>query len=262
MIKAIFLDIDGTLVSFETKSIPASTIEALREAKARGVKIFIATGRPVAFINNLGAIESLSLIDGYVTMNGSYCYVGDEVVFSNPMARSEVLKVSDYCEQQGVACVYVGERRVTVRNSSEIYRHLFVDMLHVGYVSEVSLEEALSYEIFQLSPFVHKSDEGELISMLEGCEVGRWMDDFADIGAEGNTKSLGISKMIERFGIDVSEVMAIGDGGNDISMLSYAGVGVAMGNASDEVKSYADYVTTSVDEGGIACALRHYGLLG
>ena len=69
MTKALFFDIDGTLVSFKTHSIPASTIEALEKAHAKGVKIFISTGRPTLFINNLQAIEHL--IDGYMTANGA-----------------------------------------------------------------------------------------------------------------------------------------------------------------------------------------------
>ena len=74
----MFFDIDGTLVSFKTHQIPASTILALTQAKANGHKVFIATGRPPLIITNLGAIEHL--IDGYVTINGALCFVGDEVV--------------------------------------------------------------------------------------------------------------------------------------------------------------------------------------
>ena len=80
MTKAIFFDIDGTLVSFETHGIPASTVEAIAAAHARGIKMFIATGRAPGFINNLGDLQSRGLIDGYVTMNGGYCYVGSEVI--------------------------------------------------------------------------------------------------------------------------------------------------------------------------------------
>ena len=74
---ALFFDIDGTLVSFKTHEIPASTILALTQAKANGHRVFIATGRPPIIITNLGAIEHL--IDGYVTTNGALCYVGEEI---------------------------------------------------------------------------------------------------------------------------------------------------------------------------------------
>ena len=67
--------------------------------------------------------------------------------------------------------------------------------------------------------------------------------------------------MIEPFGFQLSETMAFGDGGNDISMLRHAAIGVAMGNAKEDVKEAADYVTTSVDEDGIKKALQHFGVI-
>ena len=70
MTKALFFDIDGTLVSFETHRIPSSTIEALEAARAKGLKIFIATGRPKAIINNLSELQDRNLIDGYITRTG------------------------------------------------------------------------------------------------------------------------------------------------------------------------------------------------
>ena len=85
MIKALFFDIDGTLVSFQTHEIPESTIRAIRAAHAKGIQIFISTGRPTAIINNLGGLQQAGLIDGYITMNGAYCYVGDEVIYKRPI---------------------------------------------------------------------------------------------------------------------------------------------------------------------------------
>ena len=72
MIKALFFDIDGTLVSFNTHAIPPTTIEAIAAAKAKGIRIFIATGRPAVIINNLSALQDRGLIDGYITMNGGF----------------------------------------------------------------------------------------------------------------------------------------------------------------------------------------------
>ena len=72
-IKALFFDIDGTLVSFQTHRIPQSTVEALEKAKQNGVYIYISTGRPIILITNLGQIEHL--IDGYITTNGARCFV-------------------------------------------------------------------------------------------------------------------------------------------------------------------------------------------
>ena len=85
--------------------------------------------------------------------------------------------------------------------------------------------------------------------------------DFADILPEGGGKPNGLAEMLKHFGWIRDEAIAFGDGGNDVAMLEYAGIGVAMGNACDDAKAAADYVTTDIDKEGIAKALRHFGLV-
>lgn len=98
-------------------------------------------------------------------------------------------------------------------------------------------------------------------SVLEHCEATRWTSLFADVVPAGGSKRVGMEKMLEYFGISREQTMAFGDGGNDIPMLEFAGIGVAMGNAAEEVARSADFVTRSVDENGIEYALEHFGLL-
>ena len=74
MIKALFFDIDGTLVSFNTHKIPDSTIQAIEQAKEKGIQVYISTGQPFSLINNIDEISHL--IDGYITVNGAYCFIG------------------------------------------------------------------------------------------------------------------------------------------------------------------------------------------
>ena len=93
------------------------------------------------------------------------------------------------------------------------------------------------------------------------CIRDSWYPLFADIIARGNSKSTGIDKVLAYFDIDLKDTMAFGDGGNDIPMLKHVATGIAMGNAEPHVKAVADYVTTSVDEDGIANALKHFGLI-
>ncbi|MFI3314882.1 MAG: Cof-type HAD-IIB family hydrolase [Rikenellaceae bacterium] len=261
MIKAIFLDIDGTLVSLETHKIPASTIDALVQVKAKGIKIFIATGRHHSFINNLTEIQTLGLIDGYITMNGSCCSVADKVLFKNPIPKQDVREIAKFCEAKDCTCVFVGEHKAVVYNETTQFTSMFYDQLHVDRLPTVSLEEALELDTYQLSPFISFEDELVLSKQLQNCEIVRWIDQFADVGAKGNTKQLGIDKMIEHFGIELSETMAFGDGGNDITMLKHAAIGIAMGNAREDVKNAADYVTKTVDENGIAYALHHFNVI-
>ena len=84
---------------------------------------------------------------------------------------------------------------------------------------------------------------------------------FTDIVPAGGSKQAGMKKILEYYGIRNEECMAFGDGGNDIPMLQYAGIGVAMGNARPEVQQVANFVTRSVDDDGILFALKHFGIL-
>lgn len=261
MTKALFFDIDGTLVSFETHQILPSTIKALEDAHAKGIKIFIATGRPKAIINNLSELQDRNLIDGYITMNGAYCFVGEEVIYKSAIPQEEVKAMAAFCEKKGLPCIFVEEHDISVCQPNDMVKQIFYDFLHVNTIPTVSFEEATEKEIIQMTPFITEEEEKEVLPLIPTCEVGRWYHAFADITAKGVTKQKGIDEIIRHFGIRLEETMAFGDGGNDLTMLRHAAIGVAMGQANEEVKQAADYVTTPVDEDGIRNAMRHFGII-
>lgn len=261
MIKALFFDIDGTLVSFHTHEIPASSIEAIATAKAKGLKIFIATGRPKAIINNLSALQSRHLIDGYVTMNGGYCFVEDEVIYKKSIPAEDVRTLARLSDEKNFPCIFVTEHKLAVCNPNELVNQIFHEFLHVDLIPEKRTEEVVGNEIFQMTPFITVDEEKEILPLLPHCEAGRWFPAFTDVTAQGISKQKGIDEIIRHFGIPLEETMAFGDGGNDIPMLRHAAIGVAMGNASEEVQQWADYVTAPVDDDGIWKALKHFEII-
>ena len=166
-IKAIFFEVDGTLLSHRSNDVPLGTRKSLARLRAQGIKTVIAAGRHKIELEKL-PVNDLDF-DGYLTLNG--------------------------------------------------------DLL------------------------------------LDECAVTSWNDTGIDIIPKNGGKVAGIRRFMLQHGIAQSEIMAFGDGENDIQMLKFAGVGIAMGNADDEVKAAADYVTDSVDENGIEKALRHFHLI-
>ena len=112
MIKALFFDVDGTLVSFNTHDVPESTREALRLAHENGVKIFTATGRPRQLLNNVAPIEHL--MDGYILATGAMCTYGDETVREDVIPREEAETVIRYCEEHGLPAVVVGTKDIQI----------------------------------------------------------------------------------------------------------------------------------------------------
>ena len=260
MIKALFFDIDGTLVSFKTHSVPESTVKALTEAKDRGLRIFISTGRPGPLINNIEPIEHL--IDGYITVNGAICTVRRQIISRTPIDNEDVRTIIDASDRLGIPSLIVGEDRAVVHNHRPIVDKVFGEMLAIkGIDRNTGTEEMLSRPVFQLTPFFSHEQETEITPLLRHAESTRWCEYFSDVISADADKGKGLEAMAARLGLDISETMAFGDGGNDLPIIRCAGVGVAMGNAGPEVKAAADYVTSPVDDDGIRNALAAYGVI-
>lgn len=260
MVKALFFDIDGTLVSFKTHRIPHSTISAIEQAKARGVRIYISTGRPLSIINNIGEIADL--VDGYIATNGAYCMVGNEVIHCGEIPRRDVDTFMRLADEQGFSCMVVGEHDLAIYNGDEKINAIFRGVLNVKDIPEnVPMEPILRQRILQLTPVMTEEEEARLMTQLPGCIACRWCPDFMDITAKGADKGNALKIMAAHQHIDIQETMAFGDGGNDLSIIQDAGIGVAMGNANECLKQAADYVTTSVDEDGVYNALKHFEVI-
>lgn len=257
---ALFFDIDGTLVSFKTHEIPPSTISALTQAKANGHKVFISTGRPPLIITNLGAIEHL--IDGYVTINGALCFVGNEVIRCKDIPQQDVLTVVKDAQEKDYGLIVVGEKDVAVLDPQGEVDRVFRGEIAVENLNQARpLDVVLEQRILQLTPFFPEEYERDMMQRIPSCTSGRWHPAFTDITAKGADKGEGIRALAAHLGLDPQCTMAFGDGGNDSSMIKAAGIGVAMGNAIEPLKNEADYTTTSVDDDGVLNALRHFGLL-
>mgnify|MGYP000837241328 CR=1 FL=1 len=211
-------------------------------------------------INNLGQIEHL--IDGYITTNGARCFVGNHTVCLHPILRADVDEVVADADRNDYSVIVVGERHLVVYHPTDIVRKVFVEGLGVVNLDfGTRLDDLKNEEVLQLTPFCSAEQEADLMLRLSNCTSGRWHPAFTDITSGEADKGKGLQVMAEYLGLDISETMAFGDGGNDMQMLQHVSLAVAMGNAGDELKSIADFVTKDVDDEGIAYALKHYGLI-
>ncbi len=258
MTKAIFFDIDGTLVSFKTHKVADSSKRALRKLREKGIKTFIATGRHLLAINMLEDLE----FDGYVTINGGFCLKGKEqIIYKKVIEKTDIQSLIDYLEtKENFPVMFVHEKEIFI-NYFDDDVHKILQLLNFPAPPVKPISEALKSDVFQVIAFFREDSEERIMPFLPNCETTRWNPLFTDIVPKGSSKQIGIDKTIEHFGINLSETMAFGDGGNDMSMLRHVKIGIAMDNAKDEVKQTADYVTTSVDDDGIYNALQHFGLI-
>ena len=260
MIKALFFDIDGTLVSFNTHKVAQSTIEGLNIAKERGIKIFISTGRPLSFINNLEDIEHL--IDGYITTNGSYNFMGKSVISMHSIPKEEVLTLVDYLNKHEYPAILVGTDNTAVINHKPIVDRIIIDTLNITNIDfSITAETVLQQDILQITPFITQEQQDIIMPQIPHCASERWHPEFIDTVNKQASKGKALSDIVAYNDLLISETMAFGDGGNDISMLLKAGVGVAMGNANDNVKAMANYVTSSADDDGIYKALKYFEVI-
>ena len=261
MIKAAFFDIDGTLVSFNTHKVSDSSKEAIRLLKEKGIKVFIATGRIKRHINN---IDNL-VFDGYITANGFDCYIGEKSIYRHSIAKEEIYSLMDYLKNKELfPCSIMMNSGIfinyTTKEVEEVSESINLPIPAVDNYYEF-LENNIN-DILQINLFVDRKKEKELmLKIFKNCDSSRWHEAFADVNTKGGGKHIGMDKVIEYYGIKLEETIAFGDGGNDISMIKHANIGVAMGNANKELKEVADYITDDVDNDGVFNALKHFNII-
>lgn len=258
MTKAIFLDVDGTLISFRTHEVPASALEALRRAHARGVRLFIATGRAVADLELLKEIP----YDGVVGLNGADCRMCDgTVVARSPIPKADFERALALSDELDFPVGLELDEGVFVNRVTPVVEELARMVAHP--VPEQTDLQALfdRSECCQMCFYFEQELEQRVMGRLPSLVASRWCPIFADVNVRGIDKATGMARFAVYFGLASDETMAFGDGGNDVAMLRAAGVGVAMGNACDEALRAADYITASVDDDGIRKALEHFGVI-
>ena len=151
MIKAIFFDIDGTLVSFKTHTIPASTVEAVNRAKAKGVKVFISTGRPLVHIDNLGELS----FDGYITLNGGYCLTADkQVIYKQGMDSRDMEALVRYqtAGKEPFPCVFVSEHDLFMNYLNDDLAGV-IKMINIKTPPQKDIREILNMDILQVMAY-------------------------------------------------------------------------------------------------------------
>ncbi len=258
MIKALFFDIDGTLVSFDTHAIPQSAVEAIAEARRRGVKVVVATGRTRPCLPPLEGIT----FDGYLTVNGASCVTAEGGQLVDERISEEQLEtvMREAARLDFAMGVLTDEGLFVDRVTPEVALLAEVVDLELPDVGDLR-ELARRSPCRQLCFYTDLAREREALSARPDLVASRWNPNFADVNLRSVDKGTGVEAFMRHWGLERDEVMAFGDGGNDVEMIRKAGVGVAMGGACDEAKTAADFVADTVDNHGIAKALKHYNVI-
>ncbi|MBQ0268362.1 pyridoxal phosphatase [Providencia huaxiensis] len=269
--RVIALDLDGTLLDHQKKILPES-LAALQEARRQGVKVIIVTGRHHVAIHPF--YQTLDLDTPAICCNGTYLYdyLGKKVLKSNPMTLDSVTQMIDKLRGTDIQhLMYVDNAMLYNAQTEGIKRTLnWAESLPIAQRPTIEFVEDYADVMHQYDSiwkFAVSSPNTEqlhqIVSEIENdfgldCEWS-WMDQV-DVGRKGNSKGQRLKEWVESQGMTMNDVVAFGDNFNDLSMLTTAGLGVAMGNAVDEIKQQAKLVTRINTEPGIAEVIRKYVL--
>lgn len=260
MIKAAFFDIDGTLVSLKSKICPPSAKEAIAELRRRGVLCFVATGRSKFEIADEHLLDGMTF-DGYLTNNGQDAYSPDgRLLYGTPLPADEAAAVLDWAEREHCAAWMVSAEQSLMSHIDALVDEAMV-AIHTRPPQLGDLRPMLQHPIYKLVLFVPRERMAEPLRLAPHCRSTQWYRVGQDLISADGGKRNAMLGVLARFSLRPEECIAFGDSENDIEMLRTAGIGVAMGNATDEAKAAADYVTADCDDDGLLRALQHFRLI-
>lgn len=264
------LDLDGTLTDSQ-KLLPARNREALLDMQRRGVKVALASGRPTYGIRHLATELQLSEYGGYImAYNGGYVIdcTTNRPLSTNILPRdifAELYKAS--IEYNAAILTYDDARDTIITNTSGnkwieheawLNNRMNLEIVpDVDAVAPQSLPKCLMVgepeHIAEIEPLMQKR--------FPQLAIYRSSPFFLEIVPQGVDKARSIERLrLTMDNVEVSQIAAFGDGYNDISMVEYAGIGIAMANGCDEIKRIANFVSVSNDECGVAFAIEKLGL--
>ncbi|WP_294219120.1 Cof-type HAD-IIB family hydrolase [Pseudobutyrivibrio sp.] len=261
---AVFFDIDGTLWNYE-KYIPDSARLAIKKLRENGHLAFICSGRARAFIQDK---DLLSLgFDGIVCSCGCHIEIDGKILYEKIIEKDFAKETIETIRKYGFRPILEGPKNIYMDDNefghddpfgNILRRDVGKDLVSIGgdyygkwVINKLSCATDVEADK-RLECFDWLSNEYSIIAHN---------DNVCELVPAGHNKATGMMKACELVGIDPKNTYAIGDSENDLDMLEAAGIGIAMGNGTENAKAAADYVTTAFDDDGIYNALKHYNLI-
>jgi len=265
MYKLIALDMDGTLLTTD-KKVSERTEAAIKAAEAKGVKIVLASGRPLLGLNRY--LEELDLLKGedYVlSFNGGLVQntKTGEIVSKVSLKGSDLKYIYEISKNLNINihAFSAKDGLITPKNSKYTEYEAEINGIDINIkdFNEIEDEEDI-IKVMMIDPqeILDPAIEKLPSEIYEKYSVFKSSPFFLEFTHKEVDKGLGLKKLGEFLGIKKEEIIACGDAGNDLSMVKYAGLGVAMDNAVPEVKEAANYITASNDEDGIAKVIEKF----
>ena len=262
--KMLVLDIDGTLTNSKKEITPA-TKKAIRKIQDEGHIVVIASGRPTPGTAKVANELQLDQTGGYVlSYNGARItdWKTKEIIYQNTLDSQVPSILYNYASQNDLGLVTYQEQNVVTGTRHDDYMVLEARINEIPILDVDNFPEFVTFDVNKClltAPInVAKEHEDAIAELLPNANVCRSEPFFIEVMPQGVDKATSIDRLVQFLKLKQEHTICCGDGFNDLSMIQYAGVGVAMENAQDEVKAQADFITKSNDEDGIVHVINTF----
>lgn len=261
-IQLLALDLDGTLLTHD-KKISAQNKAAIQAAQAAGIHVVITTGRPLKAIEHiLEALDLLVASEYSITFNGGLVQRNNgEILSKNTFSYDDLVAIHEALSPLGLPLDVISDGISYETDPKSLYRKLspFLEFVSCDFAS-IPKDKMFNKAVSAIDPeFLDAQIPKIPTALKEKYEIFKSRDLLLEVMPKGVVKSFGLEKLTEILGIDQSAVMAMGDEENDLAMLEWAGLGIAMKNATPQVQALADVVAPLTnDEHGVAWAIKTY----
>ncbi len=253
--KIIFLDIDGTVLSHNTNSIPSSALKQINNVRQQGILVFGCTGRHELELQKL-PLDDLQ-VDGWITMNGALNYLVDGTVISGyPIDKKDIQYLYDSVKKEPFPIQFL-EAHEMYMNLHDDHVKESLEKIHSKQDPLQPLDRILNNDIYMFIPWVKEDIFNNIQKNMQDTRCVRWNEYAVDCFHKQCGKNQGIKDILNYYHLTKEDAGCVGDANNDILMFEACGHTVAMGNATDELKRIADYISDDIDKDGLQKALKY-----
>lgn len=260
----LVLDIDGTLTN-KNKIITEATREAILKLQENGQKVVLASGRPTPGVLPLAKELKLEKYGGYIlSFNGAkIIHAGtQEIIYNAVLPRELIGEIYQAAVEYGVGIISYEKDEVIVGNGLDEYNQLEARINNITMKEVDNFTEYITFDVNKClltgEPEYLATVEEKMKKRFGQLNIYRSEPFFLEIMPPDIDKAYSLGKLLKRLGLNRKQMICCGDGYNDLSMIQYAGLGVAMANAQTEVKEAADYITLSNEEDGVVHVIEKF----
>ncbi len=261
-IEATVFDIDETLFEMKTKTFTKSAIEALKKLQQKHIPVILATGRPP---RSASAIFKEGIHPDYTVCTNGHLILdtNQNIIYSKGFSSDLCNRIYEYCKENDIGLLFKYPDKTYEYIHKDVFDH-FYSKIPNGRNNVVFdyQEEHLKREPNGGNIGSNDIQREEFNKVFNGeCIAVRIDEQSSDLVLNGISKKTGVEYVLQKLNINPQYVISFGDNDNDIEINDFVGIGVAMGNCSENLRKHADFITKRIDEDGVLYALQHFGLI-